>query len=485
MRASSPSEYVGAAHQVGGPADVALAVAGTGPSFSGHLLLVDGLDRKAPRIEPIDHLTSHVLGTEEFFFRVIHSTPGDPAGSELLVYDRLGVAMYRRISAISDPHGFAWTGQRIVVPNTHYNQIVWITPDGVIERTWQGATSATDCWHVNGVEVVGKRVVATAFGRFASNESLVAGPVAGHGILFEPESDRDLVTGLSCPHDPRFVDGGWLVCDSGNGAIVHVDEYTGRVLRSVQLGRWTRGIAIDDECIYVGLSAQRYDESDTEGALAVVDRATWELRNIVPLPCKEVNSLSLVSRSLLGAIRRGFRTNAYRVHVQDVDEIYRSIGSIHPRVEITPMHPLDESDCCVSISVDLPERVLRGQDFEAEVRVTNNGARTLFSAPPHPINLAFNIADADGHNVGPLDNRRAALLEPIPPGQDVVAYINVQAPDDVGTYTLTVTLVQESICWFNAIDPENEFRADFKVVGARIVDELGPNKSIAAFDHIR
>jgi hypothetical protein len=121
--------------------------------------MVDGLVGKAPRIEPVDHLTSHVLGVGESFFRIMHSTPGDPAGSELLVYDHLGVVMYRRISALSDPHGFAWTGEHIVVPNTQFNQLVRLTGDGVIAKIWHAPTSATVCWHINGVDFINERLV--------------------------------------------------------------------------------------------------------------------------------------------------------------------------------------------------------------------------------------------------------------------------------------------------------------------------------------
>jgi hypothetical protein len=196
--------------------------------------------------------------------------------------------------------------------------------------------------------------------------------------------------------------------------------------------------------------------------------------NIVHQPCKEVNSISVVSRTLLGAIRRGFRTNAYRVHVQDVDELYRCVGSIHPQSEITPMRPLDADDCSVSISAELPPSVLNGHELQLEVTVTNKGSCTLLSTPPHPVNVAFELADADGVTVGCLENRRAPLLDPIGPGQEVLVQVRLQVPDEPGSYTMTITLVQVSICWFNALSPENELRAAFVVDGR-------PNGTLTAY----
>ena len=66
-------------------------------------------------------------------------------------------------------------------------------------------------------------MVAAAFGRFSNHREWSNGSAAGAGIVFDLLSGADVVSGLSCPHDPRLVDGSWVVCNSAEQELVIAD----------------------------------------------------------------------------------------------------------------------------------------------------------------------------------------------------------------------------------------------------------------------
>jgi hypothetical protein len=302
---------------------------------------------------------------------------------------------------------------------------------------------------VNGVHVRDGRVYASAFGAFASNAQMIASRATDSGIIFDVETQRAVVRGLHCPHDPQFVDGGWLVCDSYNHRLVHLDESTNAVRHAVDLGAWTRGVAVFDDTFVVGLSARRHDPSDTGTAsLAVVDRATWRVRESIPLPCHEINGLSIISRDALQALRNGFRTNDYRVSVNDRREMFRLVGGIQPTSLITPMEPLDSDDRAVRMTGDLDHSTLRpNQTATFSLAIENRGSQTLFSNPPYPILIAIQWIGAYTRET--TASERRALPKPIAPDGRLDCALPIVAPDAPGAYVLRVTLIQEWIAWFD------------------------------------
>ena len=63
------------------------------------------------------------------------------------------------------------------------------------------------------------------------------------------------MSGLNGPHNPRFIDGEWIVCDSHASALVV--QRPGEAPRRVALGGFTRGFDWDERFFYVGESANR------------------------------------------------------------------------------------------------------------------------------------------------------------------------------------------------------------------------------------
>ena len=80
---------------------------------------------------------------------------------------------------------------------------------------------------------------------------------ASGGILMEIESGETVLTGLSMPHSPRWLDGRLWVLESGKGTISVADLDAGTVETVAELPGFTRGLLFAGGLAFVGLSQVR------------------------------------------------------------------------------------------------------------------------------------------------------------------------------------------------------------------------------------
>jgi acetolactate synthase I/II/III large subunit len=382
------------------------------------------------------------------------------AGSvgELLIYDEAGVERYLRIDSLREPHDLAWDGHAFLAVSTLSNSVLWLSGAGEITRTWR-ADGDGDAWHLNSLFPVDGTVVAAAFGRFSKHREWSEGRAAGTGIVFDLMTGADVLSGLSCPHDPRLIDGSWLVCNSGEQELVIVDASSGAVTRRVQLAGWTRGLAVDGELIYAGESANRATPVPGELArVAVVDRRTWSVVDRLPLPCQEVFDVIRVPAALARGVRQGFRTNPLRAAEQDQHALFRELG-VRPARLWAVGDPLSASACRVRVTANVPEKLEPGTVHEFECVVENVGDAILVSAPPNPVHISYRW-------VGPkqtIEGVRSILPEALPPGAERICRFTLRAPEERGDYRLTVTLVQEQVAWFDDLDERNAWSGQVQI----------------------
>jgi uncharacterized protein DUF4915 len=280
---------------------VPLLISCLGEQTGGGLFTYDG-----KTVEQLDTLSSTGLAVaDDRFGRLLWSSGEAGSVGELLVYDEVGVARYFRIDALREPHDLAWDGDAFVAVSTMSNSVVWLSPSGEVSRTWQ-ADGNGDAWHLNSVFPVDGRLVAAAFGRFSRHREWSDGRAAGTGIVFDLATGEDIVKGLSCPHDPRLVDGLWLICNSARKELIAVEPTSGTVRHRVQLEGWTRGLTVHEDLVYVGESANRAIPVPGElASVAVIDRRTWLVINRLPLPCQEVFDMIHVPQALARGVRQG------------------------------------------------------------------------------------------------------------------------------------------------------------------------------------
>ncbi len=176
--------------------------------------------------------------------------------------------------------------------STGTNEVVWIDPLGKVTRRWKAAGEG-DAWHLNCVNERAGRMYLSAFGRFSTNRAWL-GQCSGTGMILDLETGQDVVTGLSGPHNPRWIDDQWVICNS-HGSDLVIQASSGE-RRNIPLGGFTRGFAHDSHYFYVGESANRKAEKPAEtSSIAVLRRDNYEVVHRFTIPFPEIYELLLVT----------------------------------------------------------------------------------------------------------------------------------------------------------------------------------------------
>lgn len=388
---------------------------------------------------------------------------GGAAAGELVLYDSLGVERYYRVDQLADPHDVIWDGTHFVAASALNNAILWISTSGEVARCWR-APGDGDAWHLNGLFVHGDQLLVCAFGRYAASREWKDRLLAEEGLVFELETGREVLTGLCAPHNPRLVDGAWAVCNSARNELLRIEASSGTVLQRVLLESWPRGFAVSGDLLYVGESANRCATGGTERAsIAVLSRKTWEVLDRIPLPCREVYDLLFVPAALVDGARRGFRTNPLRVAERNQHWLFEALGSAPARI-LGAGEALRPEDCRVAVQCPIPPVFPAGQTVTLNCSITNMGEACFVSAPPHPVHLSYRWQRTDSSPELPhLEGVRTPLESAVLPQGTLRCPMEVLSPARPGEYLLRITLVQESVRWFDDLTDRNGVSAVVRV----------------------
>lgn len=418
------------------------------------------------RVRRLDWLASTGLAVDDAGGRVARllRDAGDPDGcGELLVSDARGIQLYRRIDALADAHDAIWHDGALVVASTSTNSLLWLSSGGEVVSSWTAA-GERDAWHLNSLVVHEGRLLACAFGRFRDHRGwAVPGAARGQGLVFDVESGETVLGDLTCPHHPFRLDGRWAVCDSADRALVVFDEH-GAVAERVAFDGWTRGVALDGEHVYIGLSAHRGEQPGRGAVVAILDRATLAEVGRVELPAREVYALAAVPAALVEGMERGFRTNAVRVADGDQHALFRAAG-VEPELLWAVADPLTERACRTTLQAAPPASVREGETVEVAWTLTNRGGAILPMAHPHPVRVGARWFGADGTLLA--DGERALLSASLPPGRSTSGTIALTAPPGAGERVLRIAPVQELVRWFDDVDPANGLEARVRVTAGQ------------------
>jgi uncharacterized protein (TIGR03032 family) len=227
--------------------------------------------------------------------RVLRGRDDDP-GSKFIRYDADGAKHEAYVEGLVDAHDIAWVGDSYAIACAGANTIVFVSEAGETTRVWK-APGERDAWHLNSLVLVEGELHVMAFGRFDRHREWAEVGSAGRGFVLNLETGRDVVNGLSSPHHPRFVDGEWIVCNSGTGELIRVGA-DGEIGARIALAGWARGLAVLDRALFVGESRGRDEPAGAEATVATVDRSTWEVVDRFPLPVREIYDIVLVPSGL-------------------------------------------------------------------------------------------------------------------------------------------------------------------------------------------
>ncbi|MDQ6943515.1 MAG: polysaccharide pyruvyl transferase family protein, partial [Candidatus Eremiobacteraeota bacterium] len=125
--------------------------------------------------------------------------------------------------------------------------------------------------------------------------------------------------------------------------------------------------------------------------------------------------------------------------------------------------PLPLESLRASIDAEIPSSLSTGETAIVRCAVTNLGDATYVSAPPNPVQLCYRWYDGGGVPHGAGTWIHTALPQPLAPGETVNTAMRVGAPPLPGRYQLAVSLLQESVAWFDDVAPASGARGEVNV----------------------
>jgi hypothetical protein len=312
-------------------------------------------------------------------------------------HDREGLRWMRRVPRCIDTHAVIMAGDRLAVCSTGTNEIILLDLDGVELKRWSPDPSAEqDSWHVNSLAYHDGRLLGTCFRRHPRFRGL-SETTRETGLLLDLETGRPVLAGLSMPHDPCRIDGGWVVNDSANCRTLLFPDSGGKPTVVAELPDFSRGLAILAEVYVIGFSIHRSarDSSGCAG-VSVVDRSTLKVVKSIRIPFREIGHVvPAPAPDVLAAI------------VPDNDT---ARSCLVPRNEIVP-----EADRSGSLAPLIPFTPSQSDPdiFEFHLVVTNRG-NTVWSSFKNdsPVCISYDILDDHGNVVWQESGAPSAPLWP-------------------------------------------------------------------------
>ena len=176
---------------------------------------------------------------------------------------------------IEDIHDVLFYNNHIYTVGTEKNEILKLSEDGEVIDRWVFGNN-TDSNHINCLNILNDRVVFSAFGEFEETRAYKESSLL-HGYIQDLESGKKLITGLSQPHSITPIGNNILVA---NSETKEIREYNtqGELIKSKNIGGYTRGILIRNGIIYIGISCSRniVDNESSSASLIALNENSWK-----------------------------------------------------------------------------------------------------------------------------------------------------------------------------------------------------------------
>lgn len=349
--------------------------------------------------------------------------------SELLISDATGLLTYRRLDMVGEPHSLLWLGDELHAVSTATNSIVVMDDAGRAQRTWRAVEGDGDLWHLNSLVVRESRVLVSAFGQFVDPHCWTEPErLDGAGIVLDVASRQVVMSGFSAPHDPTWAGDGWLICNSKTSELWRLDEH-GQRIGSVYLGGWTRGVVVDGDVVYVGVSTHRLAAPIERAHVAVLDRTTLHEIGRFLLPGRDVFAVLRYDERLANGLRVG--TN---------QGVQRQLGSPITRIDA----PLPASDSLAGLEL------IEATATSVTVRMTNHSTTIVSSFGTHPVRLGARWRESP--SAAWTDIGRADLRTPLYPHDEAILRVDLDSVPPPGA-TLQICVLQEGVRWFDEVNP--------------------------------
>ncbi|SDL61022.1 protein of unknown function [Catalinimonas alkaloidigena] len=216
----------------------------------------------------------------------------------LVIYDASGVRSTVRLSEAKDVHDIYVTEKEVIVVSTGTNEVHWYDWRGEIIRKWSPGGNG-DAWHLNCLYGVDTEIYISAFGKFDNHRDW-NGNCRDTGFVMKMHTEELIIEGLSGPHNPRKIHNRWLICDSHKRGIRIIENGENNF---VNLGGFTRGIAVTSKGWLVGVSADRKSALENPtGKIKLVESERCEIMEEVSVPFPEIYDIVEITPEFGSAI---------------------------------------------------------------------------------------------------------------------------------------------------------------------------------------
>jgi hypothetical protein len=293
--------------------------------------------------------------------------------------------------------------------------------------------------------------------------------VAGEGshrLSVQPElilGGYDIVFAKArCALEALAVGTSVILCDeTGMGPMVTLDDF--RALRRMNFGR--RALRNPVEPDRITAEIQKYNAGDATRVSQFIreseglQSSAESLENIYIEAIEDFRNTSRgrecdleqqCAAAFLQDIAPFSNTFYFAEQVRSAERHSRET-TIRELAEVMAMHPLPLEDRrqIQILNTICPNSVRNGESFPVVLDLENGSRCFLASYAPNPVHIAFHWIKAETLETAVFEGARSRIYPPLPPGRTFRYTAKIQAPDEPGTYLLRLTLVQESITWFD------------------------------------
>lgn len=149
------------------------------------------------------------------------------------------------------------------------------------------------------------------------------GPIEKGAIIRHSDSSV-LIAKLTCPHSVRFFDHQLLYCNSGFGEVRMADQDGSNDKVIARLNGFTRGLAISENYLFVGLSKIQSDKRKYAPGLN---------------PIQSLCGISVLCRKSFEVVSTLYWTNGYQIFDVQLIETKYSHNAIFPQNRLSPETP--------------------------------------------------------------------------------------------------------------------------------------------------
>ena len=122
------------------------------------------------------------------------------------------------------------------------------------------------------------------------------------------------------------------------------------------------------------------------------------------------------------------------------------------RFQCLPLTPQGLEDVKLTVQ-KTASHVRVSSQFYPALEVANGSQHVLVSALPNPLHISYHWLNERAQSPVVFDGERTGIAPPLEPGEKREVAMKVKAPDLPGHYILRITLVQESVRWFDELVP--------------------------------